>query len=645
LAKSNHIEGNNSSIILVSTKGQSMRQHSFLFILIVFSGLFFSSFAQEYPDTLWIKVTFYDFHADGSNPEFEPATPRIGVVKGMIADTLSADHKPVLGPTPNYNTNIHKWFRPWSQGDFTIPVYTGANGNTMTPTTVDYDTAFKNIVIVDSLPFIHNGNGMYAFERSGSNSTQDFFWLDGKGFGNEPSGYEHNFSFSMELHTTFTFKKGMSFDFIGDDDVWAFINGKLAMDLGGIHQSTRGTISLDNIAAAYNLEEGKTFPFDFFYVERHVSRSTIKVMTNLFTPVANIRFYSKSGTPDINGNNAIIDTYKVLSGEPITVYTHVFDSTAWKSEWDPLVTWVLSDSKGTVTSGVSSNTGAIQLPPGKAYTEYLLTVKFINPDDPTKKENTSTLRISFGPGKPYQITFQESLDTIQLETSHLTSLTIGRNKPNDTLYAVVRDSAGYFLRFAVNASWNSSNTSTATVSTVSNAANKGIITKVAAGTTKVTASENGLKPAVIDVTLAMEPTIITVTPSSNPVLPGTSIKSELQQFFKNVITSQNLISGTTESNDGVIISIHVKGNPLMETAKGSKLYGKAHLYDALGNLIRNDLDVYKTATDTDYGIYWNLRNKNNRKVGSGTYLARFTVTDSEGHSELFSLKIGVKEDL
>jgi fibro-slime domain-containing protein len=613
-----------------------MSPKKILFIFLLFSGLISSIPAQDYPDTLWIKVTFYDFHADGSNPEFEPATPRIGVVKGMIADTLSSDRKPVLGTSPNYNFNINKWFRPWSAGDFSIPVYTGANGNTMTPTTVDYDTAFKNIIIVDSLPFIHTGGGMYAFERSGSNATQDFFWIDGKGFGNEPSGYEHNFSFSMELHTTFTFKKGMSFNFIGDDDVWAFINGKLAMDLGGIHQSQNGTIALDKAAADYNLEEGKTYPFDFFYVERHVSRSTIKVMTNLFTPDVNIRFYPKEGTPDNNGNNAISDTYRVVSGEATTVYAHVFDSTEWKQQWDQLVSWELTDANGKIGSGTVAANGAIAIPAGKANTEYRLTVRFINPDDPTRKEHTNSIRISFGLGKPYQVTFQKTMDTIQLETTHLTSITIGPNEKNATLYAVVRDSAGYFIRFATNATWNSSNTNAATVAPQSGTAYKGIITKVDNGTTKVTASESGLKPAVIDVNVALEPTIITVTPSSNPVIPGTQIPPKLVELFKPVIIAQN----STLSNEGVIITINIKGSPLI--AVSGKSYGKAILYDAMGNIVRTDLEVYKT-TDTDYGIYWNLRNKNNRFVGSGTYLAEFSVKNSENRDESYSLKIGVKQ--
>ena len=132
-----------------------------------------SALSQQYPDTLWIQVTFYDFHADGTNPEFEP-NHNGGLKQGMVADTLSADRKPVLGPKPFFNYYVDKWFRPWTPGDSTVPVYTDRNGTLGSITTLDHDTAFKNIVIVDSLPFIHAGDGVYEFERSGRNGTPEF---------------------------------------------------------------------------------------------------------------------------------------------------------------------------------------------------------------------------------------------------------------------------------------------------------------------------------------------------------------------------------------------------------------------------------------------------------------------------------------
>ena len=59
--------------------------------LVLFLAL--QSRAQQYPDTIWIPVTFYDFHSDKSNPEFEQ--PHLGGVHlGMVADTLDSSRKP-----------------------------------------------------------------------------------------------------------------------------------------------------------------------------------------------------------------------------------------------------------------------------------------------------------------------------------------------------------------------------------------------------------------------------------------------------------------------------------------------------------------------------------------------------------------------
>ena len=86
--------------------------------------------------------------------------------------------------------------------------------------------------------------------------------------------------------------KDIVFEFSGDDDMWVFIDGKLAMDIGGIHQPTNGTINFTNKEVWVNgsrqtgfdfssLYDGQKHTLQVFYLERGGCDSNCKIKFNI----------------------------------------------------------------------------------------------------------------------------------------------------------------------------------------------------------------------------------------------------------------------------------------------------------------------------------------------------------------------------
>ena len=90
----------------------------------------------------------------------------------------------------------------------------------------------------------------------------------------------HNFHFTTQV--TYWFKYDATttarLDFTGDDDVWVFVNDKLAVDLGGVHQPVDGSVTIGTATAAtYGLTDGHVYRLNVFHAERKKESSSFRL--------------------------------------------------------------------------------------------------------------------------------------------------------------------------------------------------------------------------------------------------------------------------------------------------------------------------------------------------------------------------------
>lgn len=190
-----------------------------------------------------------------SNPDFEQGNNTDD--RNIVGPELGPDNKPIYAGNPGTATtrgkaSFDQWYR-------------------------DVPTVNQNILI--TLKLTQGANGVYTYD------SPEFFPIDGQGFGNE--GNNHNFHFTTEVHTQFTYKGGEVFTFSGDDDLFGYINHKLVINLGGIHQAEVATVELDKVASQIGLVVGSRYPLDLFGAERHVTQSHYRIDTtiNCFVPI------------------------------------------------------------------------------------------------------------------------------------------------------------------------------------------------------------------------------------------------------------------------------------------------------------------------------------------------------------------------